>query len=410
MASISSDQYGRNQKNGKFPPWIIPVGIVALVCVIIAVLVTSKPEPKKRKPNQAPGIFVDTLLVERQNFQPQITSYGLVEPKTRSRLVAQVSGRVEYVADRFRDGGYFKNGDLLLQIEPTDYEIALHVAEANLAEAEKDLEEEIAEAEQAKANWKLIGKQTSASALALREPQLKAARAMVKSQKALLKQAQVNLARTEIRAPFDGRVITTDVDLGQVAASNSVLGEIYATDAIEIRLPVKNGELSMLSLPETYSHLGDQGDDRKYPSADIISTLAGNEVWESKIIRTSGSVDDSSRQLYVFASIEDPFGEKAEGRFPLKIGQYVTAKIDGEMMEDVSVIPNSAIYQGAYLFVFRDNAVFRRPIQISWQNSELAVIGSGIDVGEEVVVSPMGQVASGTIARTKKAGDKKEKN
>ena len=377
---------------------ILPVAILAAVAVVIVILFLSKPEPKKRGPSRSSGLSVDVIEVKPQSFQPQILSYGIVQARTRSKLVAQVSGRVEYMSERFRDGGFFKKNDLLLKLESTDYEIALHVAEASLAEAEKQLQEEIAEAEQAEANWKILGKQSAASALTLREPQLKAARANVKSQQALFKQAQVNLARTEIRAPFDGRVLTTDVDLGQVASNNSVLGEIYATDAIEIKLPVKNTELSLLNLPETYAHSSEGFNTDKLPIVKIHSNLAGKEVWLGRIIRTSGSIDDTSRQLNVIARIDNPFGEKAEGRFPLKIGQYVTAEISGRSQENIILVPNEAIYQGSYVYIYQSNAVYRRDIKIGWQNSEIAVVADGVNFGDAVVVSPLGQVASGTSA------------
>lgn len=401
--SNDTSSYTTKPKSAFSNSWAIPAVILLIVCLIIALLVMNKPEPKKRGPSSNPGILVDTLLIEPEQYKPNIKSYGLVQPRTRSKLVAQVSGRVDYMSERFRDGGFFKKDDLLLQLEATDYEIALHVAEANLADAEKALQEEIAEAEQAAANWKLLGRKSAASALTLREPQLKAARARVKSQKALLKQAQINLARTEIRAPFDGRVLETNIDLGQVASNNSILGEVYATDTIEIRLPVKNSELPMLNLPETYSHIHETSSEQSYPQAMIYSSLAGAETWEGKIIRTSGSIDNSSRQLYVFARIDDPFGKKAEGRFPLKIGQYVTAEIEGKSLEGVIKVPNKAIYQGAYVYLFKDGAVYRQDVEIGWQNSDIAIIETGLSLGDEVVVSPMGQVASGTLARSKES-------
>lgn len=373
---------------------LLPLLIPGLVAVLVVVLILSAPKPGKRSADIGPRISVEALRIRQATITPRVLSYGLVEPRTKSKLVAQVSGRVDYVSERFRDGGFFRAGELLLQIDAADYEIEVDIARASLAEAEQRLAEELAQAEQAKADWRRLGDGATARPLVLREPQLKAAEARVSSARALLKKARINLERTAIRAPFDGRVLSTSVDLGQVAANNTVLAEIYATDAVEIRLPVKNDDLPLLNLPESYRHQDHSA--ASMPQVRIRSELAREEVWQGRIIRTAGSIDDSSRQLYVVARIDDPFGQKAEGRFPLKIGQYVTAEIEGTPLEAAIGIPNKAIYQGSYVYLYREGAVYRTPIDIDWQNGTTAVVSAGIRPGDQLVVSPLGQVASGT--------------
>lgn len=371
--------------------------IVGVVLMVVAILLLSKPKADKRSANVGSKISVEAINIQSSRITPKVLSYGLVEPRTRSKLVAQVSGRVERVSERFRDGGFFQQGELLLQIDSTDYEIAVDISQASLAEAEQGLAEEITLAEQAKADWSRLENKSSASPLVLREPQLKTAEANVRSAQALLKQAKINLERTSIRAPYDGRVLSTSVDLGQVASNNTVLGEIYATDAIEVRLPIKNNDLQFLDLPEDYRH--QDGTPENLPTVKIRSDLSKVEVWEGTVIRTAGSIDDSSRQLYVVARIDDPFGQKAEGRFQLKIGQYVTAEIDGITLDSAISIPNKAIYQGSYVYLLREGAVYRTPIEIGWQNGEMAIISRGVGSGDQLVVSPLGQVYSGTLVK-----------
>jgi len=229
---------------------ILPILVVGEVLLVVTALMFSKPKAGKRGANTESKISVEVLDIQLSNITPQILSYGLVEPLTRTSLVAQVSGRVESISERFRDGGFFRKGELLLQIDATDYEIDVDIAQGSLAEAEQGLAEELAQVEQAKADWNRLGSSASINPLVLREPQLRAAQANVRSAKALLRQAEVNLARASIRAPFDGRVLSNSIDLGQVAATNTVLGEIYATDAVEVRLPIKNADLPLLELPE----------------------------------------------------------------------------------------------------------------------------------------------------------------
>ena len=375
----------------------VACGIISIIAVIIFALILSKPEAKKRKPPSGPNIAVETVTIAQRTLTPDILSYGLVEPRTKSNLVAQVSGQIILLSESFRDGGFFSKGDLLLKIDPTDYEIDIDIAHANVAEAERALEEEKALAQQAKADWFRLGNQEEPSPLVLREPQLKAAKANVTSVRALLKKAKINLARTEIRAPFDGRVLSTNIDLGQVSQLNGVLGTIYATDAVEIRLPIKNHEIPLINLPEVYRN--HSLNSSPPASVHIISNLAQEEVWQGTLVRTASSIDDSSRQLYVVARIDDPFGEKAKGRFPLKIGQYVTAIIEGTRLHNVISLPNNAIYQGNYVYTYKDGAVFRKAIHISWQNDSIAIAESGLIAGDELVISPLGQVASGTAVR-----------
>ncbi len=382
---------------------ILPIVIVGIVLVVVVALIFSEPKPERRSANTEPRISVEAFEIQKTSITPKVLSYGLVEPRTRSNLVAQVSGRVERVSERFRDGGFFRKGELLLQIDATDYEIEVDIAEASLAEAEQRLAEEFALAEQAKADWNRLGRKSPAKSLVMREPQLKAAEANISSAKALLRKAKLNLARTSIQAPFDGRVLSTSVDLGQVVSTNTVLGEVYATDAVEVRLPIKNNDLRLLDLPEAYRH--QDLSNESLPAVRIRSELAKEETWQGSIIRTAGSIDDSSRQLYVVARIDDPFGKKAEGRFPLKIGQYVTAEIDGITLNSSISIPTKAIYQGSYVYLYKEGAVYRTPIEIAWQNGEIAIVSEGISPGDQLVVSPLGQIASGTLVKLVLAPD-----
>ena len=376
---------------------ILPIVIIIVVLGIIAALFLFQPKAQKRKANNGPVINVELMDIVQTDIVPQILSYGLVEPRTRTTLVSQVGGRIVSISEQFRDGGFFNEGDSLMQIDPTDHQVDVDIALADVAQAEQALAEEHAQADQAKSDWKRLGASESISPLVLRKPQLKAAQANVNSAKARLKQAQTNLERTSVKAPYSGRVLSTNVDLGQVVTNNTELGEVYATDMIEVRLPVKNEDLPLLNLPEYYR--GQEQVSQDLPLVNIHSELAKDETWQAQLVRTAGSIDETSRQLYVVARIDDPFGEKAQGRFQLKIGQYVKAEINGANLNSAISIPNKAIYQGSYVYLFKDGAVYRTPIEIRWQNQDTAVISKGITAGDQLVVSPLGQVTSGTLVK-----------
>ena len=391
------------QKNGfinKYLIWIVPL----FIAVVLFLLWEFRPQAERKFKPPVSRINVEVKKLELETITAQIRSYGVVEPRVRSRVVAQVTGRVVFVAEQFRDGSFFKRGDKLLELDKADYEIEVEIAKANLAEAERALQEQIGLAQQAKGDWRRLGNKGEPPPLVARVPQMKAAEAGVSSAKARLRLAELNLSRCDIIAPFDGRVLTNSVDLGQVVGSNAVLAEIYATDAIEIRLPIKNSELALLHLPES-GHQPDHQSDTELPDVEIYSELAGSEIWQGKVVRTSGSIDETTRQLYVVARIDDPFGEKIQGRFPLKIGQYVTATIKGKEIENVLVVPNRAIYQGIFVYALEGEAVYRREVDIFWQSEKFALVKAGLSAGETLVLTPLGQVSSGTLVRVKEGAE-----
>ncbi len=282
----------------------------------------------------------------------------------------------------------------MLTIDPRDYAADVRIAEAALADARQALAEEQARGEQARIDWQRLGNEGAAPDLVLRKPQLLAAEARVTSAEANLEKARLDLERTRVRAPFAGRVLRQLVDLGQVVSVNSQLAEFYSIDIAEVRLPIANSDLAFVELPEASG-----SDDTKTVPVQIFSDLAGSDVWEARVVRTEAAIDDSARQLHVLAHINSPFRPDEKHRVPLKIGQYVTADIEGRKLDNVIVVPTSAIYQGSYVYVVDDGLLQRRSIDIAWKDSDEAIVASGLEAGDDLVVTVLGQVTSGTPVR-----------
>lgn len=377
-----------NLMNRKFMPIAIFAGLVAIAVIIRM----NPPETPQRPQFSGPTMTVETIPVLPRDYQIMLQSYGTVQPRTRSMLVAQVGGQIVEINENVRDGGFFEKGDTLGQIDPRDYEADVQIALASLADAKQAMAEAIARSDQAREDWERLGNEGEPSKLVLRIPQLEAARAGVGSAESALTKVKLDLERTSIVAPFAGRVIRKLVDLGQVVGPNTQLAEIYATDVVEIRLPLRNRDLGFIDLPESYRHSGP-----RETSIDVLikSDLIGNEKWQARLVRTEGAIDESARQLHVIAQIDDPFGPRSEGRSPLKIGQYVTAEIEGKTLPGALVIPNSAIYQGSYVYTVEDDILRRRDIEIAWQNDIDAVVDNGLELGMDLVMTPLGQVTSG---------------
>jgi len=369
-------------------------------------LVYYKPEAKKRLGGPAPIISVETLRIDERPYRIVISSFGRVAPHTQGQLVSQVSGQITSVSPNFRDGGFFEKGEVLVGIDQRDYQIQVEIAAAELADARVTYAEEQVLAKQAAEDRKNLRSKGSVSDFALHIPQLAAAKSRIAAAKAKLEQAKLNVERTRIRAPYSGRILSKNVDIGEVISSNTSLARIYATDQVEIRLPVKNSELGFLELPEQYAS-GERGE-RRLPSVKIGNRL-GEETqhWPATLVSTAGAIDEQSQQLFVTARIEHPYARDESDRRPLKIGQYVSAEIAGKNIDRALVIPNATVYQGSYVYLYKDGLLERREIEIAWQNSSEALIRRGLEAGDQLVLTPLGQVSSGT--RVKRLDTDREK-
>ncbi|MBX2846722.1 MAG: efflux RND transporter periplasmic adaptor subunit [Acidiferrobacterales bacterium] len=375
---------------------VLPILLVLLTGIAVVFFLVMQPEPAPRRPDLTPPLTVAVYDIQAQQFQLNVQSYGTVTPRTQSMLISQVSGVVTEVSDNLREGSFFNKGDVLLKIDDRDYVADLKISEANLAEAQQAYSEEVAQSKQAEEDWARLGNTEPPSDLVLRKPQQQAAQARLASAEAALSKAQLAVDRASVVAPFDGRILSKMVDVGQVAGNNAQIAEIYATDYIEIRLPLKDSDLKFIDLPEAYRGVGEQ------PVATpvkIYSSLADSETpWAGSIVRTESAIDTNSRQLHVVAQIDDPFGKAAVGRAPLKIGEYVTADIKGKVIPDAIVVPATSIYQDTYAYVVEDGLIKRRNVEIIWKDEAQALVGSGLNSGDRLITTTLGQISSGTRA------------
>ncbi len=371
---------------------LLPALVLVVLLILAALVFHHPPEAERRAPASAVVMTVETMPLTLQDYQVKVQSYGTIRPRTQSMLMAEVSGQITGINASLRDGGFFEQGDVLLRIDARDYRADVSIAEASLADARRALAEEQARSEQARRDWERLGNRGAAPALVLREPQLLAAESRLLSAEAALAKARLGLERTQIIAPYAGRVRQKQVDVGQVVNPGSQLAEVYAADYVEVRLPIRNRDLPFLELPETYR---DQTQSSQGPAVLIYPDVDLQQARSGRIVRTESAIDDNARQLHVVAQINDPFSANDNRQFTVKIGQYVTAEINGRLLPDALVIPNQAIYQGSYVYVVEDHLLQRRPIIIAWQNDKEAVIKSGLKADDALVLTPLGQVTSG---------------
>ncbi|WP_404340825.1 efflux RND transporter periplasmic adaptor subunit [Pseudoalteromonas mariniglutinosa] len=372
---------------------IIPVFIISVTLIVVMLIKNNPPQAKRFSAPPKAKINVTVKALELTDYPIEIDSFGTVKPRTQSILVAQASGQIIHINEQFREGGFFEQEEVLLQLDDRDHRAEVKAAQANLLNAEQSLLEEQARGRQALTDWQRLGNESEPSMLVLRKPQLAAAQAQVLSAQAQLEKAQLNLERTKIKAPYAGRILSRSVDLGQVVSNNTQLATIYATDSVEIRLPIKNKDLPFINLPEQYRDgVKNQTGSKVYFSSDLI----GAQQWQGQLVRTEGAIDEGAQQLYVVAQINDPYQSTEQNRYPVKIGQYVKAEITGKVAANVLVIPNSAIYQGSYVYIVEQGVLQRKNISLAWQNNQYAIVSKGLEHGQKLVLTSLGQVSSGT--------------
>jgi len=365
---------------------LVPIAFLAIGGAVYWYLIRTAPEPRQRPS------FTTTPEVIARKLQPEpytvtLKSQGTVQARTTSTLIPEVRGRIVSISPNFREGAFFEKDDVLLEVDDSDYQTELIVAEAQLAQAELNEYEELARYEQAKLDWERLNPGQEANPLTLREPQLRQARAATASARARVTTAKRNLERTQIKAPFAGRILSKNVDVGQYISPGNQLARIYAVDFAEVRLPLTATQFSYLDLPSVYR--GENPSIREGPIVTLKSTVGGHtHEWRGRIVRAEGSVDVSSRQIYVVAQVRDPYGRSVEGRPPLKVGSFVQAEIAGKTLEDVYVIPRVLLRENEYvLLVDSENYLTRRSVDLAWETDDVIVVEEGLEPGDKLCLT-----------------------
>lgn len=376
--------------------FLIPILIVAGAISAASYMMRTSPKAKLSSPKQ-PVPVVEAITLESRDYNIQVSSRGTVDPRTQTTVVTEVSGKIIETNQKYREGSFFKKGDLLLKIDDRDYKSTVTIAEADLAQQQVNLDTERANAKQALRDWQRLGGGNKPSDLVLRKPQLASAKAALAASRARLQQARTNLSRTEIRAPYTGRILEKAAALGQFVNPGTKLGTIYATDYVEIRLPVSGELLTQLNLPESYE--GEEIKTAEFPSV----TISGNgHQWQGKIVRSAGAIDTKTRQQYLVAQVDNPYQRRDDNTPPLKIGQFVQAHIEGRKLENVYVIPTTAITTGGHILLVDENSqLIRISASPLWSTTEETVIEANTPTGSRLSLTALPLAVDGMKVQVK---------
>ena len=361
---------------------LLIIGIL-VAAVAVAILMTQmRPEPPKKETVDLDPL-VDVLVLESMTANFEVSSQGTVLPRTETVLSAEVSGTITSISPKLIAGGVFNRNEILMRIDPTNYEVAVKETEALVRQ--RQIEHDGAK--------KLRSQGYRA------EAELASAAAALANAEAGLVRARRNLERTYIRVPYEGIVRAKEADLGQFVGPGTRLGIVFATDYAEVRLPLTDADLAFVDLPGA-AEISASGS-AEGPAVTLTATQKGRPVeWEARIVRSEGVVDEKSRVTYAVARIVDPYRRREDGE-PLPVGTFVSASIQGAAAENVFRIPR-ALLRGSDQLVFVDdeNKLRIRKIDIVRADNRYVYIGEGAISGDRVVVTAMETPVNGISVRT----------
>jgi RND family efflux transporter MFP subunit len=385
--------------------------IIALISGSVALasyLIKTKPEPRKRV--RQPTIpVVEVITPKLQSYTQKIRSSGSVETNLSTNLVSEVSGKVVDVKSAFQEGNYFKKGQHLLSIDSGDYRNAIVIAKAEVSQRTLEIKNEQNLARLAIRDFKLLGNNRRPGEIASRKPHIAAATANLEAANIRLQQARDNLKKTKILAPYTGRIRSTNVNIGQFISPGTLLGEVYSTDYVEVRLPLSLADYEQLKLPESYQN--QQTVSKGSLPKVIFSAQYGSKThrWEGSIVRASAAMDERTRQIPVIARIEDPFSKKAgDNTPPIKIGQFLKAEILGTQLNNVYVIPTSSTRQNREVMLYEEGKISILPIDVlTTENDSLVVSANALPADAKLIITPMPSAKSGMKVRLPGEGRKR---
>lgn len=365
---------------------IVVGGGILLLAVAVAIGLSATRKPPDRKPKELLPPLVDVMILVPDQVQFTVASQGTVQPLTQTALSAEVAGSITAMSDQFIAGGVFEKGDVLMRIDPVNYEVTLERAKAALRQRKVEYD-----------GASRLNKQGYRA-----EAELASAEAALAAAKADLVAAERNLERSIVRAPYKGIVRSRSAQIGDYVAPGTPLGVLFSTDAVEVRLPLPDTELSFVSLPLVGEEPADGG-----PSVRLEGTFRGRPAtWQARIVRTEGIVDERNRMVFAVARVDDPYGlSQADpammAQTPLPVGTFVTARIDGVSVDNVVRIPRLLVRNGnQVVFVDEDLKLRFRELTFLRTDTEYAYLDADQLVEQRVLTTRLDAPLNGTLVRT----------
>ena len=371
---------------------IVSLFIIAAFFLVGKKIVAGKPEEKSQKPT-AVVPQVDVVDVLPSNYNPYITSYGTVQSYFETQLTPEVNGKITSVSPKFRVGEMVNEGEILATIDDADYQSALATQQATLTLQKAALAEEEIRAEQAAADWKLSGRDlSSATDFVLRKPQLAAARANIDAAETAIKKAELDLSRTQIKAPYNAIVSARTAALGNYATAQSTLGTLIATEKAEVRIPLTAEQMNRILFVKEFK-----------PEIFLTIPSKPNLKWPAKLTRIEPTLDQQNQVSYGIATIENPYTNEVG---PLPVGSFVNVSIPAKEIKDAYKINESAVVNDIYVWlVDKEMKLVRADVDRIHSDADSAYVRikrEGLKPPLNVITRPLSNFREGAQVEIKK--------
>ena len=374
---------------------VVGTGITALIFM-------TEPTATRVAATKRTAMLVDVVEVERGTFRPVIVATGTVEAEQDIILSPQVGGQVLSLSSTFTPGGFVKKGQVLLQIDPADYQNALLEKKSDLRRATADLNIEMGRQNVAQKDYQILNETLSGEleALVLRQPQLNAARARVEAAQAAVNQAELALQRTTIKAPFDAHILSRNANVGSLISPRDNLGRLVGLDTYWVVTTIPLSKIPWLSFPNSDAEKGSLVQIRNRVTKKKGTYRTGS------LHRLIGALAEKTRMARVLVSVSDPLAHQdgSDHLSPLMIGAFVETHIEANEIPNVVRLARDYIRAGNTVWVMKDGLLQIRSVEIVFQDADYAYISEGLQDKDRVVTTNLSRVADGAELRVKSVG------
>ena len=380
-----------------------PIVVIGGGVLLFGLMLATGPRPKEKTDAPRPPA-VQFAVAHARPTTIAINVQGEARPHIEAELAAQVAGRIVWASPKFVEGGAFARGETMARLEAADYQLAVVRARSQVAQAQEGLAREEAEAELARQDWEALGR-GEPPPLAVREPQLAQARAALAAAQAALRSAELDLSRTNVTAPFTGRLRERRANVGDYVGPGAPVALMFSTDTMEIRVPLTDADLNAMQIPLGFTATAQSPG----PAAHVSNTMGGRLVtWEGRLVRTEAAVDARTRLIYGTVEVRNPFA--ADNAVPLAPGMFVNARLEGSSRETLVAAPRSALKRNEFVYVVTpENRIDIRQVTPAQTTADEVLFREGVADGERVVVSHLASPREGTpVTPINRAGEAAE--
>ena len=413
---------------------IIPILVLVGTGLLGKYFMETGPEAKKR-PFVRSLPIVEVMPLKAEPYTVYIKASGIVTAGTQSDVVSEVAGRIVNISDNFKEGSYFEKDEVLLEIDKSNYlsnvEIAksdVAVNKASLVQLAAEQKSNLSSVKLAKQNLSIGYKELtrlralykkntiSRSALETEEQRINqlqqtvqnlegsqstfasrksAIQARINASQSKVKQEELKLTRATIKAPYAGRVLTKKVDIGQYVSTGSTLAETYATDFVNVELPLSLNQYELLGIPGAF--INTKIDTANLPTVTLTNTDSlRQDSWKGQVVRTGAALDAQSRQINVIVRVDNPYQAREGLNSPIRIGQYLQANIKGKTFEGVYILPPVSVIYNREVRLLKDGKIKIVPVNVVWNSTDATIVSSKeIIEGEQLILTNLTQAVNG---------------